>query len=217
MSLGAPQRHVTLPSLSRRLRRANATTRRHDDTTKTRILRVTSTDCSRWRRRASRGGRSEVGSITSSTAKKRLLLFDPASLLQRRPAGRRAVRNHDARPRPLPSCLTRRAVLLPAAGAVDSATAWQWLSLEEVHPGLPATTTIHCRLSVHCRDGLCDCERAASHRPGNCSRFYAHAPARVVRIPWLPASAGRLREAIHRLTTATAFRLKPEATLLIWL
>ena len=29
---------------------------------------------------------------------------------------------------------------------------------------------------------------------------------------WLPASAGRLREAIHRLATATAFRLKPEAT-----
>jgi hypothetical protein len=29
---------------------------------------------------------------------------------------------------------------------------------------------------------------------------------------WLPASAGRVREAIQRLTTATAFRLKPEAT-----
>ena len=32
---------------------------------------------------------------------------------------------------------------------------------------------------------------------------------------WLPASAGRLREAIHRLATAIAFRLKPEATPLL--
>ena len=29
---------------------------------------------------------------------------------------------------------------------------------------------------------------------------------------WLPPSGGRLRETIHRLTTATAFRLNPEAT-----
>ena len=29
---------------------------------------------------------------------------------------------------------------------------------------------------------------------------------------WLPPLGGRLREAIHRFTTATAFRLKPEAT-----
>ncbi len=29
---------------------------------------------------------------------------------------------------------------------------------------------------------------------------------------WLPASAGRLREEIHKFTTAAAFRLKPEAT-----
>ena len=31
---------------------------------------------------------------------------------------------------------------------------------------------------------------------------------------WLPALAGRMREAHQILTTATAFRLKPEATLL---
>ena len=29
---------------------------------------------------------------------------------------------------------------------------------------------------------------------------------------WLPALAGRLREAFQGLTTATVFRLKPEAT-----
>ena len=32
------------------------------------------------------------------------------------------------------------------------------------------------------------------------------------RQAWLPPLGGRLREAIHRLATATAFRLKPEAT-----
>ena len=37
-------------------------------------------------------------------------------------------------------------------------------------------------------------------------------PARSSLATWLPASAGRLREAIQRFTTATAFRLKPEAT-----
>jgi hypothetical protein len=29
---------------------------------------------------------------------------------------------------------------------------------------------------------------------------------------WLPPSGGRLCEALHRFTTAAAFRLKPEAT-----
>ncbi len=34
---------------------------------------------------------------------------------------------------------------------------------------------------------------------------------------WLPASAGRLREDFNIFTTATAFRLKPEATKGCWL
>ena len=38
---------------------------------------------------------------------------------------------------------------------------------------------------------------------------------RSLSAAWLPASGGRLREAIHRMTTATAFRLKPEATPLV--
>ena len=64
--------------------------RRHDDTTtrrKPRYCESLRRIASRWWRRASRGGRSEVEWITSSRLFAALLVIHSTSLLQRRPAG----------------------------------------------------------------------------------------------------------------------------------
>ena len=108
--------------------------------------------------------------------------------------------------------IVAEAMMMTAAGAAVGTAAALLLArliedlLFEVPAHDPLTLGVVTVGPDGCRAGGRLPARPAGRRDGS----IGGAAARMNR--WLPPSGGRLRDAIHRSTSATAFRLKPEAT-----